>query len=100
MATDPSQLSLTPEEIAELAPQQHAGGKSKRSKFIIFPVEWQYQLARVDADKCSYRVALYLLWEAWRSQSKRVKRPTWASRNWAWEQRANVTRSHNWRKLG
>jgi hypothetical protein len=75
MATDPSRLSLTPEEIAELAPRQHVVVKSKRSKFIIFPVKWQYQLARVDADKCTYRVALYLLWEAWRSQSKRLKLP-------------------------
>jgi hypothetical protein len=39
----------------------------------MFPVEWQYQLARVKADGCTYRVALYLLWEAWRSQSNRVK---------------------------
>jgi hypothetical protein len=42
-------------------------------KFIMFPVEWQFQLARVDADKCTYRVALYLLYESWRSQNKFVK---------------------------
>ena len=36
-------------------------------------MEWHFQLARIDADKCTYRVALYLLHEAWRSQNKRVK---------------------------
>jgi hypothetical protein len=46
-----------------------------RSKFIMFPVEWRYQLARVKADGCAYQVALHLLWEAWRSQSNRVKLP-------------------------
>jgi hypothetical protein len=42
-------------------------------RFIMFPMEWQLQLARVDADKCAYRVALYLLHESWRSQSIYVR---------------------------
>jgi DNA-binding PadR family transcriptional regulator len=36
-------------------------------------VEWQNQLVRVDADVCAYRVALYLLWEVWRSRVNQVK---------------------------
>jgi hypothetical protein len=48
-------------------------GPTDKLKFIMFPVEWQFQLARVDADKCTYRVALYLLHESWRSKNKYVK---------------------------
>lgn len=43
------------------------------AKFIKFPCEWDYQLARVKADGCAYRVALYLLQEAWRSGCNQVK---------------------------
>jgi hypothetical protein len=53
-------------------PRGRARARS-RSRFIMFPEEWRYQLARVDANKCTYRLALYLLWEVWRSQSNRVK---------------------------
>jgi hypothetical protein len=41
--------------------------------FIMVPREWQVQLLRIDADKCTYRLALYLLWEAWRTRGVRVK---------------------------
>jgi hypothetical protein len=51
-------------------------------KFIMFPVEWQLQLARVDADKCTYRVALYLLQESWRSQNKFVKLANVGLKGW------------------
>jgi hypothetical protein len=39
-------------------------GQSTRGRFIKFPEEWDYQLARVQADGSTYRVALYLLWKA------------------------------------
>jgi hypothetical protein len=50
-----------------------AGKLRAKGKFIMFPVEWESQLARVDADKCAYRVALYLLHEVWRSGRDHVK---------------------------
>ena len=46
---------------------------SSRGKFIKFPVEWAIQLAYVEADGGTYRVALHLLQEVWRSGSNRVK---------------------------
>jgi hypothetical protein len=39
----------------------------------MFPRAWRYQLAQIKADGCAYRVALYLLWESWRTGSDRVK---------------------------
>jgi hypothetical protein len=48
-------------------------GPSTRSKFIKFPLEWAFQLARAKADGSTYRVALYLLQETWRSGCNRVK---------------------------
>jgi hypothetical protein len=76
---DMKDLVLTEAEVAAAIKAARGGSTPRKlrtrskSKFIIFPVEWQFQLARVKADGCTYRVALYLLWEAWRSQSNRVK---------------------------
>jgi hypothetical protein len=77
---DIKHLVMTEEELAAAVKGAHesnlAAEKSQartKSRFIKFPKEWQYQLGRADADKCAYRVALYLLEEVWRSQSKRVK---------------------------
>jgi hypothetical protein len=53
-----------------------------KSRFIMFPMEWQYQLVRVKAGCCTYRVALYLLWEAWRSQSNQVKLANMGLKEW------------------
>jgi hypothetical protein len=53
-----------------------------KSRFIMFPMEWQYQLMRVKAGCCTYRVALYLLWEAWRSQSNQVKLANMGLKEW------------------
>jgi hypothetical protein len=64
------------QEAAARVKSGHQGATDKsanRGPFIMFPVEWQLQLARVDADKCAYRVALYLLHEAWRSQNIYVR---------------------------
>ena len=47
--------------------------RSTRSKFIKFPLEWAIQLAYVKADGGTYRLALHLLQEVWRSGSDRVK---------------------------
>ena len=59
----------------DVASKSRKKASSVRSKvqFIMFPVEWQFQLARVDADKCTYCIALYLLHEGWRSQNRHVK---------------------------
>jgi hypothetical protein len=79
---DMKQFVLTEEELAATLKAASEGGSTPKksrartkSKFIMFPVEWRYQLARVKADGCAYQVALHLLWEAWRSQSNRVKLP-------------------------
>jgi hypothetical protein len=60
------------QDVTSTSPKKAPTIRSK-VQFIMFPVEWQFQLARVDADKCTYRVALYLLHEAWRSQNRHVK---------------------------
>ena len=44
-----------------------------KSKFIKFPTVWVEQLGRVGASVSAYRVAFYLLYEAWRSGNPRVK---------------------------
>ena len=46
---------------------------STRHKFIKFPLEWAIQLASAKADGSTYRIALYLLQEKWRSGRARVK---------------------------
>jgi hypothetical protein len=43
------------------------------TKFTKFPHEWDFQLVRVRANGCTYRVALFLLHEVWRSGCNRVK---------------------------
>jgi hypothetical protein len=74
---DLKDLVWTDEDAVVVAKAASKGSTPKkrwwRSKFIMFPVEWQFQLARMKADGCAYRIALYVLWEAWRSQSNRVK---------------------------
>jgi hypothetical protein len=57
---------------AETKPASKRASRS-RSKFTKFPEEWRDQLARMGADGTTYRVALYLLYEVWRSGSDRVK---------------------------
>jgi hypothetical protein len=71
---------LPPEQVAEIERQATlATDKPKKSrtrtrlKFTIFPDIWDQALAGVDADGCTYRVAIYLLKEVWRSKSNRVK---------------------------
>jgi hypothetical protein len=73
MKTDPSQLRLTPEDIAALTPRTYSTTKAKKSGFTIFPDAWDDQLARVKANGCTYRVAIHLLREAWRTGNNRVK---------------------------
>ena len=47
---------------------------SRTAKFTKFPHVWERQLARIRrVDAAIYRVALYLLWESWRSDIPRVK---------------------------
>ena len=45
------------------------------AKFTMFPDAWDYQLAKIRADGCTYRVAIYLLRESWRVDNNRVKLP-------------------------
>jgi hypothetical protein len=48
--------------------------RRRAAKFTKFPHMWEHQLARIRrADAATYRVALYLLWESWRSDIHRVK---------------------------
>jgi hypothetical protein len=60
------------QDVASKSRKKAATVRSK-VQFIMFPVEWQFRLARVDADKCTYRIALHLLHEAWRSQNAHLK---------------------------
>jgi len=45
----------------------------RTAKFTKFPDAWEYQLARIKADGCTYRLALYLLRETWRTDNNRVR---------------------------
>ena len=65
-------------ELVTYTQRQQPSPKSKstvrrQNKFVIFPDEWEFQMLRIDADKCAYRLALYLLREAWRSGREHVK---------------------------
>jgi hypothetical protein len=76
---DMKDLLLTEEERKALmkaskgATRRKSRAPKTRFKFTIFPDEWEYQLARVQAEGGVYRVALYLLRETWRAGSNRVK---------------------------
>jgi hypothetical protein len=47
--------------------------KPFKARFTKFPDLWAKQLATVDAGKHTYRVALHLLHEAWRTGSRTIK---------------------------
>jgi hypothetical protein len=96
---DIKDLVWTDEEAAAAMKAASKGSTPKKvqarskSRFTIFPDEWDYQLARVEANGCTYRVAIDLLREVWRSQSNRMKLP-----NVALKQR-NVSRWSKQRAL-
>ena len=76
---DMKDLVLTENEAAALMKAANEGTptpkkpRTRSIKFTMFPEEWKYQLAKVQAEGGVYRVALYLLGESWRAQSNRVK---------------------------
>jgi hypothetical protein len=85
---DIKDLVWTDEEAAAATKVASTGTTSRKSRarsksrFIMFPMVWQYQLVRLKAGCCTYRVALYLLWEAWRSQSNQVKLANMGLKEW------------------
>jgi hypothetical protein len=77
---DMKHLVMTEEELAAAMKAANGSGSAPKksrarakSKFTMFPDEWDYQLARVKADGCTYRVAISLLREKWRADDNRVK---------------------------
>jgi hypothetical protein len=61
-------------ELSTTPPRPGRANKPRsRTQFVQFPIEWILRLVQIDANRCTYRLALYLLHEAWRSRSKRVK---------------------------
>jgi hypothetical protein len=65
------ELAAIMKAASESAPPKKESRARSKSKFVMFPDEWDFQLARVRADGCAYRVAIHLLREAWRSGSPR-----------------------------
>ena len=71
---DMKNLVFTEEELAAVTTPTGARKKQHRKPFTPFPKVWQFQLVKIpNATACTYRVALCLLWEAWRSGSNKVK---------------------------
>jgi hypothetical protein len=72
---DPERFRLTPELQAELgAAKAKVKPKPKpRRQFVQVPQIWVEQLCAIRAHGSTYRVALHLLHEAWRTNSTDVK---------------------------
>jgi len=71
---DPEVLRLKPEDIPAATGQpKPRGPKRSRVPFVKFPTLWAEQLAAIRAHGSTYRVALLLLGQAWRTDNKVVK---------------------------
>jgi len=68
---DPAKLKLDPGFTAQQQ-KQHAR-KPFKARFTKFPLIWEEQLREINAGKETYRVALHLLREAWRTGNRTVK---------------------------
>jgi hypothetical protein len=67
---DPANLKLDPGFTAR---QQKLPRKPFKARFTKFPLIWEEQLKEIDAGKHTYRVALHLLREAWRTGNRTLK---------------------------
>jgi hypothetical protein len=75
---DIKDLVWTDEEAAAVAKAASESTTLKKHhraklKFTKLPDEWDYQLVRMEADGCTWRVAVHLLREVWRTGNNRVK---------------------------
>jgi hypothetical protein len=74
--TEAQKAVLQPKEKRETAPTKPPRPTSQhilKTNFVRFPMAWARQLVTIDAGKCTYQVALYLLHEVWRTKSNFVK---------------------------
>jgi hypothetical protein len=76
-AFDPEKFRITPEQQATLGAatsKSKAKPKPRRQdKFVQVPQIWIEQLCTIRAHASTYRVALHLLHEAWRTNNPAVK---------------------------
>jgi hypothetical protein len=74
-AFDPEKFRITPEQQAELGAASKPKPKRRRQdgKFVQFPELWRTQLCTIRAHGSTYRVAMHLLHEAWRTDNRAVK---------------------------
>jgi ribosomal protein L20 len=71
---NPERFRLTPEQQAELgAASKPKAKRRRRDKFVQVPGLWIEQLCAIRAHGSTYRVAMHLLHEAWRTDSRVVK---------------------------
>jgi hypothetical protein len=71
---DPERFRLTPEQQAAIgATNKPKSRRRQQGKFVQVPELWREQLVSIDAHAATYRVALHLLYEAWRADSRYVK---------------------------
>jgi hypothetical protein len=71
---NPEQLRIIPEQQAKKgAAPKPKQNRQHRGKFVRVPVLWFEQLSSIAAYGVTCRVALHLLHEAWRTDSRTVK---------------------------
>jgi hypothetical protein len=71
---DPEKKRLTPEQQSGLtAAPKPKPKRRQQGKFVMVPVLWCEQLVSIGARDATYRVALHLLFEAWRTGNRTVK---------------------------
>lgn len=68
---DPAALRINPADIPAVKPRGTA--RRRLRKFVMFPELWREQLADIRAHGSTYRVAIFLLGEAWRTNNRAVK---------------------------
>ena len=83
--TEAQKASLQPKEKRETAPTRPPRPTSRhisKTRFVRFPMVWARQMVTIDAGKCTYQVALYLLHEVWRTKINFVKMTNVGLKQW------------------
>ena len=71
---DPEKFRIPPEQQSEIGPAEPKPKRHRqRGKFVQVPELWREQLCTIRAHGSTYRVAMHLLHEAWRTGNRVVK---------------------------
>jgi hypothetical protein len=100
---DPEKFRLTPEQQAELGAAKSNKPKAKQcrqGKFVQVPQIWIEQLCAIRAHGSTYRVALHLLHEVWRTKTSIVKLTNAALAKVGVGREGKISALHELRKAG